>query len=470
MRHTPARPARRVGGRDALRLALAVAMLVTVLGLTTGHADAERCTPPTCDPGDDGGGGDTTTLTTPSVYIAARTVTSIDVGWFVPDAATSYQLKQLVGGVWSIVYQSSGGGGGDFNFVGLARDTRYCYQVVAKRAAQIKTSSTACAYTEDGLSLRMIWRVQVRITTGDVPQAGTSNEINVGVGGPIDGETGGGTWLDHSGDDFEPGATHDYDLVNLSGIDDLGDIESLEIFKPGTDNWCLANVMVIVNNIPVFTTGFGPPCQWVNAGATESVQIPHDALHSYPWWAAYQIPLDTILQGNDATLVISHEQIEGHIESQVGDAMVGTHAYWAPPDAVNVSRWDAQRAKVHLDLMGEVTGTNPDIDVDFDLVAGSHKDDAGTWFVDVGLENASAQIHPAWYEWIFVAMSAGAELRVPEQGIESALYGLAEHVGVAKIYQVTATFDNSANLVIHVTLQCPETSPMPNTCMDPIFK
>jgi hypothetical protein len=224
-------------------------------------------------------------------------------------------------------------------------------------------------------------------------------------------------------------------------------------------------VAILVNDAFVFAQGFGDPCQWVNGGATERVSVGHDALHDYPLWgkrtdtsgliAGYRIPYETILNGNDATLVIGHEQLEGRIESEVGDAMVGTDAYWAAPDAVELTRWDAQRAKVDLDLKGSAIFSDPDVDVDFDMVVGSHKDATGKWFVDVDIQNATSSVNASWYQHVLGALTPMDEIGDAERNIEWAVDAVALQVGIAQVWKVTASFDDAGNLVIHAQLQCP---------------
>jgi len=282
--------------------------------------------------------------------------------------------------------------------------------------------------------------------------------VRASVFGPINARTGGGAYLDHAGDDFEQGQTHRYDMVGLVGIDDLDDIEGVQLYKSGSDDWCVKDVSVLVNNTVVFTSSFAPPCQWVvqtDLGA-EPIDISHEQLRGYPLWSAYQIPLASILHDNNnqATLVIGNDQIDGTVETQVGDKMVGTDGYWAPPDAVHVTPYDSQRAKVDLDLKGRAFGSDVGVDVDFDLVAGTHRDAQGNWLIDVTVENPSASVDPAFWQWFFVALSAGAELSIPEEGIEGALSTVAVHSSLGAACNVTASFDGAANLVINATLAC----------------
>jgi hypothetical protein len=449
-----------------------VTLLVAALGLVPAAAQAAPCRPNQegcdADPGGGdggdggGGGGGRPVLTKPSIYVSGRTATTISLGWFVSDGATDYRLEKHNGGdSWSTIASYESGGEADLTHGPLPRDTRHCYRIVARGGSRTETSDSACAWTKDGLFLRPVWRVQVQITTGNVPNGDTDDDVRVGVHGPINGHSGGSTSVDWARDDFERGDTHMYDLVNLVGITDLGDIEGLEIHKPGTDDWCLQNVSLLVNDEFVFSTGFGDPCQWVNRGATELIQIPHDALHSYPLWSSYIIPFETMLNGNYATLVISHDQLEGRIESQVGDAMVGTAAYWGPPDAVEVTRWDDQRAKVDLDLKGEAGIVTADIDVDFDLVVRTFRDSTKKWWVDIDVVNGNADVSAdslldlaAFLVTIPIGSLSGPD---PEREIESAFTGLGQQVGIGNFYDLDATFDADHNLVIVATLICPRT-------------
>src|SRR5262245_15905449 len=203
------------------------ALPLSVVTVTADGAGALPCSPTTCDGdpggggGGGGGGGTTDPFTAPAIYIAARGATSLTPGWFV-DAEASYRLETLANGSWVQLLSSGASGPVSFQHTGLAVDSRHCYRLVARRGTQTKTSESACAYTQDGLFLRNLWRVQLRITTGDVAGAETGDDVRAGVFGPINGHTGGSMVLDHDIDDFELGQTHNYDLINLTGIESLG--------------------------------------------------------------------------------------------------------------------------------------------------------------------------------------------------------------------------------------------------------
>jgi hypothetical protein len=353
---------------------------------------------------------------------------------------------------------------------GLVADTSYCYRVVTNGTGGTKTSLSACAYTKSNKILRPALRVQIRFVTGDVSGAGTDDGVQVSAYGPINGRTGGSTWLDRNGDDFVQGLGRTYDLVNTTGITDLDDLESLRVSKPGGDNWCVSNVAIIVNDAYVFAKNLGAPgsCQWLTGdsyGATDII-VDHDELHSYPLWQNYQLPVQNYLSPDNktATLTLSHWELEDRIEAMVGNAIHGTDAYWGhiSGQPVEVTPVSTDRSHVDIDLAGDATGSDPEVDVDFDLVASTAKDTAGNWTMAMRVENPTVNIDTRWYQDVGVTLFRWIESPEDiERKTEGMMNGLSASFGVGTIYSLTATFDPDANLVVKATLKAP---PMCRIC------
>jgi hypothetical protein len=454
------RDARRRRRVDRWVVALACGALFTAaVALPPDVAQARRCMD--CDgeegPGDGGGGGDGGDggggpPVPPVAYVKDRTVRSITIGWFAPLDELNI-VEVLDGASWIEAARIWPGESPEFVESGVPADSRRCYRVKAHGM----TSQPACAYTKDGLDplgfLRSVWRVQLQLTTGDIADAGTDDPVAVSVAGPIRGDTGNTIWLDHDRDDFEPSDVHNYDLVDLAGVSELGDIESLDLFKSGTDDWCVRSVRLIVNESHVFEKTFGPPCQWItNQPGSSLAQVEHEELHAGPTWRNYRIALEDILWGNVFVLVIPQDQITGQIETRVGEALVSAGEDWDEDgNGVELFQVGSPRAHVHFDVGGPANAT---MDVDFDLVVGTHKDASGQWSVDVTTENVDAEVQPGFL-WPAVILSAGIETNGVERQTEMTVDKLALELGIGGFYELSARFDAYGNMIISGLVRCP---------------
>jgi hypothetical protein len=109
------------------------------------------------------------------------------------------------------------------------------------------------------------------------------------------------------------------------------------------------------------------------------------------------------------------------------------------------------RAHVHFDVGGPLNAT---MDVDFDLVVGTHQDVSGRRLVDITTENVDAEVQPG-FTWPAVILSAGKEVTRVERPAEMAIDKLALELGIGTFYDVSARFDVSGNLIMTVLLKCP---------------
>ena len=212
-----------------------------------------------------------------------------------------------------------------------------------------------------------VYRVQVRLFTADVEDAGTDDDVVVSLN-PAN-----ATWLDSPGDDFERGRNRRYDLFP-NGVSRFDDIDWLTITKTGSDGWCISRIELLVNNPAdaVFSRTFGP-CRWLDndGGHTRNLRISHTELRQGSDWDDYgQSPLSLNMEASE---VISR------VETAVGNTLhFNDRGYWGnfygaaveirpEPD---LDRVDVLHAilDVDLDLAGDATGLpDPEIDVDFEL-------------------------------------------------------------------------------------------------------
>lgn len=268
----------------------------------------------------------------------------------------------------------------------LQPDTLYCYQVVphdyfSEYADYM--SAVVCSYTRERPS-RSVWRAQIVLRTSNGSNDGTDDGVNVALNRRYMGALyedlagwekpyGNVTKLDRPGDDHERGNVEVYDL-NLNGIGDMGDISEVSVMKSGDDEWCVDGVALLINDETMFEKTFSPcrraPYEYV-------LGITHEELRASPAWSAYTANLvpadakDRLLRGETVRILdISRGDLEKRIEGIVGDSISGNSLEWGHLFGgafVEATPVDEQTLHVDLDLEADVTGSNPEVDVDFDL-------------------------------------------------------------------------------------------------------
>ncbi len=413
----------------------------------------------------------------PQVRLTARAKDSITVSLIVPNYTTSYMLQRSAGGSssWTTVFSQTVPGATSRVDSGLAPDTSFCYRLQAKNSHGTTTSPSACAFTKDGRDLTA-FRVQVRLETGDVDDAGTDDDVAVSISGGGVGSVGGMTWLDHGRDDFERNDVHNYDLVVLDGIEELGDIHSITISKFGDDDWCLKGFTLLVDGRPAFSSHLNTPCQWFGNGFSTGITATHAMLRADPAWSTFSVPLPDLSKNADGTwsalMTIPRQELEERIESMVGHSIHGTEAYWGHiyGRPVEVTPWSSSVVNVDLDLAADVFLSDPEVDVDFQIWAGTHKETNGNWDLDLQIQNVQVDVDLAWWEDLLdVVVPCGPVVSVIEdEGIPFCLERLAEdaseeieagfpraaiQLGVGSTpLNLTATFDGEPNLNVVATL------------------
>lgn len=275
---------------------------------------------------------------------------------------------------------------GALHGLGLQPDTFYCYQVAPHRYGTEfgdYLSSVHCAFTRENPK-RSLWRAQLVLRTSGGGSDGTDDPVEVELNRPFLGYNyehlagyalpfGNVTRLDRPGDDHERGAVEVYDL-NLSNLSDMGDITQIGVRKDGDDDWCLDGMALLVNEETVFEKSFSP-CK--RATGDSVLFIPHEELRAFPAWSSYRsnlIPADAaqrLLAGETVRILqIARGDLEKRVEGIVGHVISGNSLEWGGLGGggfVEATPVDGQTLHVDLDLVADVTGPNPTVDVDFDL-------------------------------------------------------------------------------------------------------
>ena len=465
----------------AVLTVVALAMTLAVLPGRSAEAACPQNAPDNCHP--DPPDNPNSPPSPGQVTLTNRTANSITVKWIVPERATSSALERSDGSAWVDIPSS----GISYVDTGLAPDTHYCYRLRASNSYGSSLSPNACAFTKDGRGLS-VSRVVLRITTGDVDDAGTDDSVAVSIGGAGAGSFGGTTWLDHSIDDFERNSTHDYDLVELGSIVELGDIHSLVFFTDGDDDWCLKGVTLLVDNVAVFSTTFGSSCEWIGTNASGGY-VSHAALRADPRWATFKPPLPLPTPNPNGTFTavftIPRTELEARIEAMVGHSIHGTDAYWGHlyGRGVEATTYSNSIAKVDLDLAADVFASDPEVDIDFDLVVGTHQSADGNWHLDLDTANVTADVDLAWWEDLLDLLPCGPIAsnidgsNIPfcldyladqaADQIEASFPRLQQSFNIGnRPLSLTAAFDSNTDLVVTAILP-PLSAPNPGPGSDP---
>lgn len=249
-------------------------------------------------------------------------------------------------------------------------------------------------------------RVQVRIVTGDVADAGTDDPVFVSLRSDHK------TWLDSPIDDWERRGNRTYDLT-LDNVTSVASITQLQIGKAApipagymtlnSNAWCLDRVVLLLNGQEVFNRvaprlAPGDACRWIKGNSPvftwTGAQLRGDKL-----WQAVTMPFHPpVLTNSELT-----ERIIAITANQVHDHPVD----WAGA-GVTVTKRDGGAVHVHIDMTIDVVGPDPSLDIDLDLrfgcvvppiVIGTKVRPAPYWSITP--ENLKVNVDsPLWWELV----------------------------------------------------------------------
>jgi hypothetical protein len=203
-----------------------------------------------------------------------------------------------------------------------------------------------------------IWRVQFRVQTADVSDAGTDDSVRVAL------NLNNNTWLDYGRDDFPRNNTFTYDL-KLDNVATIADLSHLYLSKTGSDGLALKSIALLVNGRLIYTQQFATAF-WLDndGGHSNTFVVNYSQLRQDDAWRNYFQPFPPF--------VIDRPELESRIESIMGDAATGNRLQWGHKYGRAYVEATKARAPntVHIDLDMEldIPGYfNPEVDIDFDL-------------------------------------------------------------------------------------------------------
>jgi len=367
-------------------------------------------------------------------------------------------------GPWTVIaFMNPFTGQFDFPDSGLSPDTPYCYRLRAFNAYGESFSSGNCFSTLDG---RSVWRVQLRLRTANVADAGTDDSVRVQLNGPNL------TWIDYGHNDFARGDDATYDLL-LDGVSDLADIDSIYIHKEGTDGWCIESLALLVNSkeenpIEIYHQDFGSTagtCLWIDKadGHKEYHKVSRSEMRAHPLWQTFQQP-------NPPT-VFRQEELESRIESIIGDALHGQDGvFWGDLDGrgyVELSRLDDLTARVSVDLVADLPVSNPEVNLVFDLqFSGSCSDGQTPLQLNITAGNVTPHADFDWKtEWasgLFYLLLELVETHVAHR-VEDAFPNLTKTITINADRPVCITPQLLSTHTLRLDLSFPPTGGTPPT-------
>jgi hypothetical protein len=259
---------------------------------------------------------------------------------------------RLLGGYQADVFEGSGAMGDSSHFSAPADPNFGDDAIGHDRASSIRVAGP---YPEP----ESVNRVQVRLVTADVGDAGTDDSVLVSL------NQDNFTWVDYGRDDFQRGDAYTYDLV-LKGVSRFESLKWLTVSKTGSDGWCVNRIEVKINGKgPLFQQRFSP-CRWLDNGDSDrrSLAVSFDGLRSGQAWSGYPPPVPVPI------VVLTADEVESRIASMVGHALHGTKAAWRElgSNAVKIGAKSDHAIHVVVKLFARVPYVpDPNVDVHFDL-------------------------------------------------------------------------------------------------------
>lgn len=317
-----------------------------------------------------------------NIRVVERNATSIELSW--PDSSRyeeGYQLQRRVPST-SSQWQTVNSWGPQSEWLSytdndVQPDMKYCYRVRIYNFIGDKLSPLKCVYSRDGNDYT-VWRAQITFHTADISDADTDDSVYVGLNAVSRNfiPSGNRTFLDYGRDDFERDDLFTYDL-NLKNLSEISDITRISISKSGNNGWCLADFVLTINGLDMYSedfSGLADGCLWLDNdnGNSRTHVVTHEMLRAHPDWQNYNHTTALFLLALNG---IPNEEMVSRLEGMTGDFIQNNKLYWGHlhGPAVEVTRGcpanveSCQTIHVDFDLAASVTGPNPGVDVDFDL-------------------------------------------------------------------------------------------------------
>jgi hypothetical protein len=219
-----------------------------------------------------------------------------------------------------------------------------------------------------------VYRIQLRITT--TANNGTDDVVWVELN-----EDAHRFYLAKGIDNFKPGSMVTYDVIDAD-IKNLEDIRFIKFGVKGDDGPCFKKVELLINNSssPIYSTPIvtnnGTCFDNNNSSVSPNLIISYNNLRNHPNWNYRSTRADIWRPCTK----ISNEWITSLVEASIGNQIIreGSKLKWGSHGgmlenntlfgpAVEVKFKNDHTLSVDLDLERDITGPNPEADIDFEL-------------------------------------------------------------------------------------------------------
>lgn len=219
-----------------------------------------------------------------------------------------------------------------------------------------------------------VYRIQLRITT--TANNGTDDAVWVELN-----EDAHRFYLVKGIDNFKPGSMVTYDVIDAD-IKNLEDIRFIKLGVKGDDGPCFKKIELLINNSssPIYSTPIvtsnGTCFDNNNSSVSPNLIISYNNLRNHPNWNYRSTRADIWRPCTK----ISNEWITSLVEASIGNQIIreGSKLKWGCHGgmlenntlfgpAVEVKFKNDHTLSVDLDLERDITGPNPEADIDFEL-------------------------------------------------------------------------------------------------------
>lgn len=219
-----------------------------------------------------------------------------------------------------------------------------------------------------------VYRLQLLLTTGTTGDAGTNSPVFVQMNSSDE-----KFYLVKGKDNFIAGKKDIYEVM-IDKIDRVKDIDFIKFGITGSDGVCLKNVELMLNGSSVFSKEYaGNKGACLDNGSSEhsaTLRINGSELRaSTKWnfsgtrnnmWRPPTMITNTWLQAMiEAAIGNQIYQEGGSVKWGTVGGTLENQTLWGP--AVEIKKLNSTTIHVDLDLEADITGPNPELDVDFDL-------------------------------------------------------------------------------------------------------